>query len=272
MNGMNARVIQDAAAVLAVSVGTSCKENQNLTIGAIEEAIAKAFPEYEIRRAFMSRRIIKNLKERDGLEIDHVEEAFHRLVQDGITRVIVQPTFLMHGQEYMELEALIKNYEDNYRRVVMGKPLLAGEADFDAAAKAIISKMAPYDDGETAICLMGHGTESSGNEIYGKLQDKIKEAGYKNYYIGTMKARPSLEDVLAALRREGPYRKVVLQPLMVAAGAHARNEMAGSEDGAWKTVLEREGYEVTCLLEGLGQIPAIWDIYVGHVREVETRL
>lgn len=257
---------EEKAAILVVSFGTSYNDSRDITIGAIENAIADTFPEYEVRRAFTSQIIIDKLKERDGLEIDNVEEALDRAVADGITTLIVQPTHLMDGYEYTDLADALKDYEDKIDTIVLAELLLTSEEDFDAVVKAITEKTADYDDGETAICFMGHGTEAESNAVYAKMQDKLTEAGYENYYIGTVEAEPSLDDVLAALNEKGSYKKVVLEPLMVVAGDHANNDMAGDEDDSWKVVLQNEGYEVECLIEGLGQIPAIQDIYVAHTQ------
>lgn len=253
-------------AILVVSFGTSYNESRDITIGAIEKAIADAFPDYEVRRAFTSQIIIDKLKERDGLEIDNVEEALDRAVEDGIKTLVVQPTHLMNGYEYTDLADALKDYEDKFDQVVLAEPLLTSDEDFDAVAKAITEKTADYDDGETAICFMGHGTEAASNEVYAKMQDTLTAAGYENYYIGTVEAEPSLDDVLEALQDKGTYKKVVLEPLMVVAGDHANNDMAGDEEDSWKTILTEEGYEVECILEGLGQIPAIQNIYVAHTK------
>lgn len=254
------------AAILVVSFGTSYNDSRDITIGAIEKSIEEAFPDYEVRRAFTSQIIIDKLKERDGLEIDNVEEALDRAAADGIKTLIVQPTHLMNGYEYTDLAEALKEYESKFDKVVLAEPLLTSEEDFDAVVKAITEKTAAYDDGETAICFMGHGTEADANAVYAKMQEKLIQAGYENYYIGTVEAEPSLEDVMDALSSNGTYKKVVLEPLMVVAGDHANNDMAGDEEDSWKTVLEGEGYAVECLLEGLGQIPAIQEIYVAHTQ------
>lgn len=257
---------EGSTAILVVSFGTSYNDSRDLTIGAIEEAIQVAFPDYEVRRAFTSQMIIDKLKERDGLEIDNVEEALDRAVEDGISTLVVQPTHLMDGYEYTDLADALKDYESEFEQVVLGEPLLSSDADYDAVAKAITEKTTDYDDGETAICFMGHGTEAESNSIYPKMQETLKAAGYENYYIGTVEAKPTLEDVLTALKDKGSYKKVVLEPLMVVAGDHANNDMAGDEEDSWKTIIQGEGLEVECILEGLGQIPAIQDIYVEHTR------
>ncbi len=254
-------------AILVVSFGTSYNESRDLTIGAIETAIADAFPEYEVRRAFTSQIIIDILAEREGLEIDNVEEALDRAVADGITKLVVQPTHLMSGYEYTDLADALDAYADKFDAIALGAPLLTSDADYDSVIKAITAVTADYDDGETAICFMGHGTEADSNGVYAALQEKLTAAGYENYYIGTVEATPGLEDVIAALGENGTYKKVVLRPLMVVAGDHANNDMAGDEEDSWKVVLTQEGYEVEPVLEGLGQIPEIQKLYVEHTQD-----
>lgn len=254
-------------AILVVSFGTSYNESRDLTIGAIENAIADAFPEYEVRRAFTSQIIIDKLAKRDGLIIDNVGGALDRAVADGITTLVVQPTHLMDGYEYTDLAEELAEYQPQFETVVLGAPLLTSDADFDAVADAITARTADYDDGQTAICFMGHGTESDANSVYPKLQETLTEKGYTNYYVGTVEAEPSLDDVLAAVGANADYTKVVLEPLMVVSGDHATNDMAGDEDDSWKSCFTAAGYEVTCLLEGLGQNDDICKLYVSHTQD-----
>lgn len=253
-------------AVLAISFGTSYNDSRDITIGAVEKALAEAFPDYEVRRAFTSQIIIDKLKERDSLEIDNVTEALDRAVADGIEELYVQPTHLMDGYEYNDVLKELTPYVDQFQKIIVGAPLLTEESDFEAVAKAITEATAEYDDGKTAICFMGHGTEAESNDVYQKLQEILATGGYENYYIGTVEAAPTLDDVIASMKEKGSYEKVVLQPLMVVAGDHANNDMAGTEEDSWKTILENEGYEVECILEGLGQMPAIQDLYAVHLK------
>lgn len=253
-------------AILAVSFGTSYNDSRDVTIGAIEKAIAGAFPEYEVRRAFTSQIIIDILRERDSLEIDNVQQALDRAAADGIKELIVQPTHLMNGLEYQDIVETLADYADRFDKILLAAPLLTSDADFKAVIQAIAKDTASYDDGDTAICFMGHGTEAKANAVYDKMQEMLVQAGYENYYIGTVEAVPTLDDVVRMLK-EKPYKKALLQPLMVVAGDHANNDMAGEEEDSWKTILENEGYEVACVLKGLGQIEAIQDIYVEHIRD-----
>jgi len=252
-------------AILVVSFGTSYNDSREATIGAIENSIAEAFPQYEVRRAFTSQTIIDKLKERDGTEIDNVTEALDRAAADGIRNLIVQPTHLMNGYEYTDLSDELNNYSEQFDKIVLGDPLLTSDADYDAVISAITAATADYDDGTTAIVFMGHGTEADSNGVYATMQEKMTAAGYANYYIGTVEAQPTLDDVVAAMQGKG-YTKVVLEPLMVVAGDHANNDMAGDEPDSWKSILTADGYEVECILRGLGEIEAIRQIYVDHVQ------
>lgn len=248
--------------LLVLSFGTSFNDSRRLTIGAIENDIEKAFPDYSVRRGFTSNIIIDHVKNRDGISIDDIDESLRRAVDNGVKNLVVQPTHLMNGIEYDELSGKIADYSDAFGKVAIGEPLLTSDEDFKKVEKAITEWTSEYDDGETAICFMGHGTEAESNQVYTKMQDMLTDDGYKNYFIGTVEASPSLDDVKNAIKA-GNYKRVILQPLMVVAGDHANNDMAGDED-SWKTAFENEGYEVECLLRGLGENEAIRKIYVEH--------
>lgn len=254
----------DKPAVLVVSFGTSYNDTRDKTIGAIEKQIEKDYPDYQVRRAFTSQTIIDKLKERDNLEIDNVEEALDRLVSDGVKTLIVQPTHLMSGYEYDDLAAAVKEVEDKFDAVAMGSPLLTNDEDFDEVAAALPVITEKYNKEGTAIVFMGHGTEHDSNGVYTKLQDQLTNSGADNYFIGTVEATPTLDDIVAAVKKGG-YKKVVLQPLMVVAGDHANNDMAGDDDDSWKSVFEKEGFEVECVLSGLGEFEEIRSIYSAHV-------
>lgn len=251
--------------ILVVSFGTSYNDSRRLTIGAIEDKIEAAFNDYSVRRGFTSQIIIDHVKSRDNVSIDNVGEALDRAVNNGVKNLVIQPTHLMNGLEYNDLVEEVTAYSDAFEKVAIGEPLLTSDEDFQSVIKAITEATAEYDDGETAICFMGHGTEADSNSVYAKMQDMLTEAGYANYYVGTVEATPSLDDVLAKVQA-GEYKKVVLQPLMIVAGDHANNDMAGDEDGSWKKTFEDAGYEVECVVRGLGELEAIQDILVEHTQ------
>ena len=254
--------------LLVVSFGTSFNDSRRETIGAIEEALQEAFPDWSVRRAFTSQIIIDHVEKRDGEVIDNVGQALDRAVKNGVKTLVVQPTHLMNGLEYTDLENEIAQYADGFEKIVIGKPLLTTDEDFSAVADAIVKATEDYDDGETAICFMGHGTEAESNGVYAKMQDILADKGMKNYYIGTVEAKPDLEDVLAGVAG-GSYKKVVLEPLMVVAGDHANNDMAGEDEDSWLNMFKAAGFEkVDAQIAGMGSIPAVQKIYVEHAGAV----
>lgn len=254
-------------AILVVSFGTSFNDSRHITIGAIESAIREKFPDYDVRRAFTSQIIIDKLKERDGVVIDNVEEALDRLVADKVQEIVVQPTHLMNGYEYDDLAKALESYKDKFKKVALGEPLLSSDDDYYKVIAALASVSERYDDGKTALVFMGHGTEAESNKVYSTLQDKLSAEGKKNYFIGTVEATPSIEDVLKGVKAAG-LKKAVLRPLMVVAGDHANNDMADLEDPeSWASQLTAAGIEVECVLEGLGQIVEIDELYAAHAAD-----
>lgn len=251
--------------LLVLSFGTSFNDSRRLNIGAIESDLEKAFPDYSVRRGFTANIVIDHIQNRDGVKIDDVDEAMNRAVDNNVKNLVIQPTHLMNGLEYQDLEEQVAQYADAFDKIAIGKPLLTSEDDFKRVEQALVDWTSEYDDGETAICFMGHGTEAESNEVYQKMQDLLTADGHDNYFVGTVEASPSLEDVLAKVKA-GSYKRVVLEPLMVVAGDHANNDMAGEEEDSWKTTFEDAGYEVTCLLRGLGENEAIRQIYVEHAQ------
>lgn len=251
--------------LLVLSFGTSYNDSRRLTIGAIESAIEAAIPDYSVRRGFTANIVIDHVNRRDGILIDDIDAALKRAVDNKVKTLVVQPTHLMNGIEYDEIVEKVANYSDAFDKVVFGEPLLSSDDDFERVEKAIVDWTAEYDDGETAICFMGHGTEHEANKAYQKMQDLLTADGYTNYFIGTVEAEPTLEDVIAKVKA-GNYKRVVLEPLMVVAGDHANNDMAGDEEDSWKSAFEAEGFEVTCLLRGLGENEEIRKIYVEHAQ------
>ena len=226
----------------------------------------KAFPDWSVRRGFTSQIIIDHVKSRDGEVIDNVTEALDRAVANGVTTLVVQPTHLMNGFEYNDVVTELASYADAFEKIAIGAPLLTSDGDFQIVMQAVVDATAQYDDGETAICFMGHGTEADSNGVYAKMQQCLSDAGYANYFVGTVEAEPTLEDVLAAVQA-GDYKKVVLRPLMIVAGYHANNDMAGDEEDSWKSAFEAAGYEVTCEIKGLGELEAIQQLLTAHAQD-----
>ena len=223
--------------LLVVSFGTSYNDSRRLTIGGIENRLEKDFPEWSVRRGFTSQIIIDHVLKRDNVKIDNVKEALDRAIDNGVKTLLVQPTHLMHGFEYTDLVDELAEYADAFDKVIVGEPLLNSDEDFSTVADIITEATKEYDDGKTAVCFMGHGTEADSNEVYARMQEVLLNKGFENYYVGTVEAEPSVEDVLEAVQ-QGGYERVVLRPLMIVAGDHANNDMAGDDEDSWKSIFE----------------------------------
>ncbi|MBR3719055.1 MAG: sirohydrochlorin cobaltochelatase, partial [Firmicutes bacterium] len=203
--------------ILVVSFGTSFNDSRRLTIGAIEKDIAAAFPQFDVRRGFTAQIIIDHVQNRDGEVIDNFEQAMDRAVANGVKNIIIQPTHLMAGLEYNDIVNSAANYADAFNSITIGKNLLDADSDFVTVASLLYEETKSYDDGETAIVFMGHGTEAESNSVYASMQATFDQMGLKNCYVGTVEATPSLDDVVAAAK-EGGYKRVVLEPMMIVCG------------------------------------------------------
>ena len=273
--------------LLVVSFGTSFNDSRAADIGGVEKALQEAYPDWSVRRAFTAQIIINHVQARDDEKIDNVEQALDRAVDNGVKNLIIQPTHLMHGAEYDELTEAVEKYQDKFETVKIAEPLL-GEVgsdastineDKEAVAKAITAeaiKTAKYDsldaaaeDG-TAFVFMGHGTSHTAKISYSQMQTQMENLGYKNVFIGTVEGEPedtSCEAVIEKVKEAG-YKKVILRPLMVVAGDHANNDMAGDDDDSWKSqfVASKEFDSVETQIAGLGEISDIQQLYVAHTK------
>ena len=273
--------------LLVVSFGTSFNDSRSADIGGIEKALQEAYPDWSVRRAFTAQIIINHVQARDDEKIDNVDQALERAVANGVKNLVVQPTHLMHGAEYDELVETLGNYKDKFETVTVAEPLL-GEVGADAAvvnedkakvAEAITSeavKTAGFDsldaakeDG-TAFVFMGHGTSHTAKISYSQMATQMNDLGYDNVFIGTVEGEPeetACENVIEDVKAAG-YKHVVLRPLMVVAGDHANNDMAGDDDDSWKSQFEASGYfdKIDTQISGLGEIDAIQQIYVDHTK------
>lgn len=275
--------------ILVVSFGTSFNDSRVADIKGIEDALQEAYPEWSVRRAFTAQIIINHIQARDGECIDNVDQALERAVANGVKKLVVQPTHLMHGAEYDELMDSVETYKDQFESVKVAEPLL-GEvgddasivnADKEAVAKAITAEAvskAGYDslenakEDETAFVFLGHGTSHTAKVSYSQMQTQMQNLGYENVFIGTVEGEPeetACEAVIEAVSEAG-YKKVVLRPLMVVAGDHANNDMAGDDEDSWKSMFVSSGKfdSVDTQIEGLGMIPEIQKIYVEHTSDV----
>ncbi|WP_326910551.1 sirohydrochlorin cobaltochelatase [Sedimentibacter sp. MB31-C6] len=251
-------------AILVVSFGTSYNDTRKKTIDAIETAISDAYDDYEIRRAFTSQFIIDKLKERDELYINNVDEAMKDLVADNIGTLVVQPTHVMNGFEYEEMMTEIKPYIENFDSIAFSDPLITSMEDYIAIVEAYKTEIATDVPQDTALVLMGHGTHHYANSTYAALDYIFKDKGMSNVFVGTVESYPDVDTVIAHVKEAG-YTKVIIEPLMIVAGDHANNDMAGDEEDSWKTIFQSEGFEVDCVLKGLGEYESIHKIYVDHV-------
>ena len=254
--------------LLVVSFGTTSAESRRLNIDPVEQAVKSAAGEnWTVRRCFTSQIIIDIIAKKEGMRTDNIREALERALSEGVRNLVVQPTHLMKGLEYDKLCGVLEEYAAGFDKIALGDPLLTSEEDFGGVADALIEASACYDDGETALVFMGHGTEAASNGIYVRMQNVLAGKGKAAYFIGTVEAEPSLDDVIKAVRAGG-FKRVVLRPLMLVAGNHAVNDMASADDpGSWYSRFSAEGYETICIIEGLGQIAAVRSIYADHAHK-----
>ena len=273
--------------LLVVSFGTSFNDSRAEDIKGIEDALAEAFPDWSVRRAFTAQIIINHVQARDDEQIDNMQQALDRAVANGVKNLVVQPTHLMHGAEYDEMVEAIDAYKDKFESVAIAEPML-GEVGDDATvinddkaavAQAITDeavKEAGYDSMEaaaedgTAFVFMGHGTSHTANVTYDQMQTQMENLGFTNAFIGTVEGEPedtACDEVINKVKDAG-FKKVILRPLMVVAGDHANNDMAGDDDDSWKSMFEASGDfdEIDCQIEGLGRIDAVEQLYVAHTQ------
>ena len=273
--------------LLVVSFGTSFNDSRAEDVKGIEDALAEAYPDWSVRRAFTAQIIINHVEARDDEVIDNMQQALDRAVENGVKNLVVQPTHLMHGAEYDEMTEAINGYKDKFESVAIAEPML-GEVGDDATvinddkkavAQAITDeacKEAGFDsmdaaaEAGTAFVFMGHGTSHTANVTYDQMQTQMENLGLKNAFIGTVEGKPedtACDKVIEKVKEAG-YKNVVLRPLMVVAGDHANNDMAGDEEDSWKSQFVASGNfdKVDCQIEGLGRIEAVEKLYVEHTK------
>ena len=273
--------------LLVVSFGTSYNDSRVEDIKGIEDALQEAYPDWAVRRAFTAQIIINHVQARDGEVIDNMQQALDRAVENGVKNLVVQPTHLMHGAEYDEMAEVLEQYQDKFESVAIAEPML-GEVGDDATVinedKAAVAQAvadaavqeagfdsmeAAAEDG-TAFVFLGHGTSHTAKVSYSQMQTQMEELGFKNAFIGTVEGEPedtACEAVIEKVKEAG-YKKVILRPLMVVAGDHANNDMAGSEEDSWKSMFEASGSfdSVDAQIAGLGRIDAVKQLYVDHTK------
>ena len=271
--------------LLVVSFGTSYNDSRVKDIKSIEDALQEAYPDWSVRRAFTAQIVINHIQARDGEKIDNMTQALERAVANGVKNLVVQPTHLMHGAEYDEMCAAIDEYRDQFESVSIAEPLL-GEvgsdasvinADKEVVARAITAaavaasgfdSLEAAKEAGAAFVFLGHGTAHVARVSYSQMSTQMQQLGYENVFIGTVEGEPeetSCESVIEAVKAAG-YTTVILRPLMVVAGDHANNDMAGSDDDSWKPMFEDAGFTVDCQIAGLGGIADIQALYIAHTQ------
>lgn len=253
--------------IIAVSFGTSDHDSREKAIGAIEKAYAKAFPDHSVKRAFTSGMIIRKLKDRYGIVIPGVEEALEDAAARKVTSLLLAPIHILAGHEYERVLKAAEAYRGAFTELRIAKPLLSDEQDQEELIAAIVRRTACFDDGHTAVCFMGHGTDAKANRVYSVLQEKLRAKGYRSCFIATVEAEPTFRDIVEAVKTAGIYDHAVLLPLMVVSGEHALNDMAGESETSWRSMFEAAGIRTDCILEGLGEYEDIRRIYVRHAKE-----
>lgn len=253
-------------AILVVSFGTSYEDTREKTIDVIERDIEKAYPDYKIYRAWTSKVIINKIKKRDGLKINTVKQAMEEMIHDKIEELIIQPTHVINGIEndLMKRDALV--YQEKFISIKFGNPLLTTDSDNRKVIEVLMNEFNTLKEDEVLV-FMGHGTTHYANSVYAALDYTFKDMGYPNVFVGTVEAYPAMETLLK-LVKEYKARKVILTPFMIVAGDHATNDMASNDEESWKSQFEEAGYEVECIVKGLGEYAGIREIFIQHINHV----
>lgn len=257
-------------AILVVSFGTSYEDTRRKNIDAIEERIGRSYKDYKIYRAFTSKMIIKKLKEVNDIHVNTVDQALLQMNLDGVKELIIQPTHIIHGIENDSMIDEVKKNSTLFEKIRIGTPLLSDITDYENVIQIIMKDYQTLEKDEVLV-FMGHGSSHYSNSSYPALDYMLKEKGYGNAYVGTVEGYPSLEHIMSQIKRT-KARKVILAPLMIVAGDHAINDMAGTEEDSWRTQFEQEGYEVKTILKGLGEYERIQEMFVDHIdkaKEIE---
>ena len=253
--------------LLIVSFGTSVPETRIKTIEAIEKDLAAAFPERKAYRAWTSSIIRRKIKTTENLSVDSVEEALERMLADGITDLLVQPTRMLPGEEYGKVVSALEASAKSFARLRLGKPLLTDEADVQAVAAVLEETFADVGDSEL-LALMGHGSADAKPNFYLMLNEAFRKDGKPNFVVGTVEEEPGYAPVLAAAKERKP-NCIRLLPFMVVAGDHALNDMAGEGEDSWAGMLRKEGFTVDCILKGMGEYPRVRAMYIAKARQAE---
>ena len=250
-------------AILAVSFGTTYPETRRKTIEACEQAIQEHFPDYQVFRAFTSNVVRRRIKEQEGLEVPTVRQALAQLLEQGFEAVYIQPLHVILGGEYEKVVTQASEFRDSFRRLAVAKPLLHSQEDYTAVSQILLDSYGQFGQGEAAV-LMGHGSQHYAFTAYAALDHMMRASPV---YIGCVESYPPVELIEQELRADG-ITKVHLAPFMLVAGDHATNDMSADEEGSWYRFFKEKGYQVEAHLVGLGEFPAIQQLYIQHLKEI----
>ena len=250
--------------ILVVSFGTSYKETRDKTLNRIEEDFKVEFGREKVYGAYTSQMIINKMRKTEDVEVYNVSESLEIMKKDGIERLLVQPTHILNGHEYEKMVAMLQAARDDFKDIVVGKPLLTDSDDYDKIVDIMIDEIGPIASNEIVV-LMGHGTGHFIDAAYAALDYRFKAKGQDKIFVATVEGYPGLLDIDNKIARTGA-KNITMIPFMVVAGDHATNDMAGDED-SWKTMMEDKGYEVRCILKGLGEYEAVRKMYIDHLKE-----
>ena len=258
-------------ALVVVSFGTTFAEARTNDIEGIENALKKAFPDREFRRAFTSKIVMKRMLENQQIKVDDLATTLSKLQKEGYQDILVQPTHLIHGEEYeAKVLATVQKFNKDFAKIVVGKPLMTDEKDYAVVAAALSTQFPALQENQ-AVIFMGHGSPRDNNKSFGNTY-KTLQATFDRMnlpvVIGVVEEvdHPNFEDMYANFKQRG-YKSAVLMPLMVVSGDHANNDMAGNEDDSWKSMMSKDGYQVTAQMGGIGRNVAIQALYVNHAIE-----
>ncbi len=252
--------------ILVVSFGTSHEDTRKKTIDAITDDVKREFPDFEVRTAFTSSIVMKILEQRDNIYVDTVEEALSRMKREKFEEIVVQPLHVICGEEYNKLVSTVNHFRHFFNNIRVGNPLLSSIEDYKNVAYALIPELNGSDE-ENAVVFMGHGTHHPADSAYACMDYVLKNMGFSNVHVATVEGYPELDDVIGKLSKS-ETKNVKLLPLMLVAGEHAKNDMAGAEENSWENVLKNEGYILNTVVKGLGENEKIRKIYVEHIKEV----
>ncbi len=263
-------VMHKKKALLVVSFGTSYEKTRKKTFDVIEAELKETFYEYEFRKAYTSPTILRILRERDGICIQNVSQSLEQLAQEGFEEILIQPTFILQGIEYEKMKAVIEKYRHCFCKIQCGNPLLSVATDYESVAVELKKELSHLITNDSGFIFMGHGTEHGADESYKKMQNALDEVGFKHAYLGTVEGQQTFDELLKIIKKTS-IKKFVLIPFMIVAGDHACEDMAGEGNDSWKSQLEKQGYEVTCILKGMGEYRGIREMFIKHAMVEEKK-